>query len=462
MIGRTLKHYKVESQLGKGGMGTVYRAVDTRLQRPVALKVLNDDLTSDPDRKRRFFQEARAAAAINHPAVAQVYDVDEADSVTFIAMEFVEGQTVRQLIDERDLDVLAAVEIAIQAAEGIAKAHEIGVVHRDIKSENIMVTRDGHVKILDFGLAKLAPMHNVPSGGGAEDHMSQMATLAQTQAGMVVGTVAYMSPEQARGRPVDHRSDIFSLGATIYEMATGRLPFGGDSPLDTMHAIAFEETRPVTEFRQNIPPGLQKIVARCLRKRVEDRYQDARALAEDLKELKLEIDSGITRGVPLHERLRDRFGSLKVLRDRPALLTTAGVILAVAALGILVWTGKFWSVFFVGLGGWWIYRKLSTRRQRLARRFAAKVGRFPEVRLISFRDNKATVIVDQIHAKTHLRVNSLMESVNGKFHLGGPMTAVVRDNVPDDELRRILQEPGVLYLRDDVALDAPRPTAAKG
>jgi serine/threonine protein kinase len=274
--------------------------------------------------------------------------------------------------------------------------------------------------------------------------------------------VAYMSPEQARGRTVDHRSDIFSLGATIYEMATGRLPFGGESPLDTMHAIAFEETRPVTEFRQNVPPGLQKIVTRCLRKRVEDRYQDARTLVEDLKELKREIDSGITRSASLHERIRDRFDSFTFLKDRSTLLTTVGIALAAAAVAALVWTGKFWSVFFLGLAAWLVYRKLSTRQRRLARRFAAKVCRFPEVRLISFRENKATVIVDHLHAKTYLRINSLMESVNNKFHLGGPMTATVRDDVPEDEFRRMLREPGVLYLRDDVKLDAPPPSPPAG
>ena len=168
MIGRTLKHYAVEELLGKGGMGTVYRARDTRLQRPVALKVLSAELTADPDRRRRFLQEARSAAAINHPAVAQVYDVDDVDGVTFIAMELVEGDTVRQLVNKRDLDVMAALEIAVQVGEGLARAHELGIVHRDIKSENIMVTRDGHAKILDFGLAKLDPLRN--QDGGCHRH----------------------------------------------------------------------------------------------------------------------------------------------------------------------------------------------------------------------------------------------------------------------------------------------------
>src|SRR5512136_3336155 len=166
MIGRQLKQYVIEDLLGKGGMGTVYKARDTRLQRHVALKVLPQDVTGDPERRRRFLGEARAAAAITHPAVAQVYDVDEADGVTFIAMELIDGDTVRRLIERRELDLPGALDIAIQAAEGLARAHESGIVHRDIKSENIMLTRDGHAKVLDFGLAKLDPLQNVESGKG--------------------------------------------------------------------------------------------------------------------------------------------------------------------------------------------------------------------------------------------------------------------------------------------------------
>lgn len=454
MIGRTLKHYTIESQLGKGGMGTVYRARDTRLHRMIALKVLDSQFTTDADRKGRFLQEARTAAAITHPAIAQVYDVDEAEGITFIAMELVEGKTVRQLITDKDLDLMAALEIAIHAADGLARAHETGIVHRDIKSENIMVTKDGHTKILDFGLAKLNPLHNVQSSGSQEEHISQMATMAQTQAGMVVGTVAYMSPEQARGRAIDHRSDLFSLGITIYEMATGQLPFRGDSPLDTMHAIAFEETQPITVIRQNMPPELQRIINRCLRKRPEDRYSDARALMTDLKALKRDLESGVTRAVPLEDRVLEGIALLK--NSQPS---TKIWIAGIAAVTILILIAlavtkhlSFWPAAGIAVVAWFIYRRFKFQDQRLMRRFSSKISKLPDVKLVVFKEKQATVVVDRIQAKIYLRANSLMESVNRKLLFTKPITFVLRDDVSLEEFRRILQEPGVLYLRDD-ALD---------
>jgi serine/threonine protein kinase len=458
MIGKTLKHYQIDSILGKGGMGTVYRARDTRLQRPVAIKVLSAELTSDPERKQRFFHEARAAAAVTHPAIAQVYDVDEVDGVTFIAMELVEGQTIRQLVTERDLDLLAALEVSIQVGEGLARAHETGIVHRDIKSENIMVTRDGHAKILDFGLAKLNPIHNVDSGSGAEARMSQMATVALTHPGMVVGTLAYMSPEQARGRDLDHRSDIFSFGVTIYEMATGQLPFSGASPLDTMHAIAFEETRPITTLRQNLPPELQRIISRCLRKRPEDRYPDASALVADLKVLRRDLESGVTRVASFSDRFRDRMERLKDLS--PKTLFWIGGIAVVAALVLIVALANRQGLFWPGLGitvvGLYLYRKLRHRTPRLMKRFSAKAARIPEVRLIIWQQKRVTVVVDHIRAKVYLRINSLMEEVNSKLFFGEPLTVTVRDDLATEEFRKLLYEPGVLYLRDD-APESPSP-----
>jgi len=454
MIGQSLKQYTVESLLGKGGMGTVYRARDTRLQRAVAIKVLSPDLTTDPDRKQRFIQEARAAAAVTHPAIAQVYDVDEVDGTTFIAMELVEGHTIRQLIAARDLDVPAALEVAIQVGEGLARAHETGIVHRDIKSENIMVTKDGHAKILDFGLAKLNPMHNVSSNSGAEEHMSQLATVAQTQAGMVVGTLAYMSPEQARGRAVDHRSDIFSLGVTIYEMATGQLPFSGQSPLDTMHAIAFEETRPITSLRRNLPVDLHRIVSRCLRKRPEDRYPDARSLIEDLKALKKDLDSGVSRAVPVGDRLREQLDSLKRLDPSTMAWVAGGSVLLLALLYLLFFrkSGEFGSIVTFLIVCLLVYRHFRHRSERQLKRFASRIGKLPEVRVITCQQGAIVVVVDKMQAKIYLRVNSLLESMNKKLFFGKPMTASVRDDVPQEELRRMLQQPGILYVRDDVFL----------
>ncbi len=360
MIGRQLKHYVVEAALGNGGMGVVYKARDTRLNRVVALKFLPAEFTADADRKRRFFQEARAASAVSHPAIAQVYDVDEVEGQSFIVMEFVEGKTVRALLQARELDVLGAVAIAAQVAEGLAKAHEAGIVHRDIKAENVMVTPDGHAKILDFGLAKL--MESEAPKGTAPDDLSHMETLARTQAGMVVGTLRYMSPEQARGQAVDHRSDIFSLGIVLYEMVTGQLPFSGATALDTLHAIAFEEWRPVTQVRANVPPSLQRVITRCLRKRPDDRYAETRELAADLRTVQREIETGITRPVPLHERLSEALHALGDLAPTRPLVLVGGAGAAFGLLlGIVLGRGSVGQLISLAVVGLLVFRHFRNR-----------------------------------------------------------------------------------------------------
>ncbi|MCX6928951.1 MAG: serine/threonine-protein kinase, partial [Verrucomicrobia bacterium] len=215
-------------------MGVVYRARDLKLQRSVALKVLPADLTADQEQRRRFMLEARAAARISHHAIAQVYDVDEHEGTIFIAMELVEGNTIRTLIDKRELDLLGAIDIAVQVAGGLAKAHAAGILHRDIKPANVIQTPDGHVKILDFGLAKLLnPETSTIMRAGSGDSSS---TLAQTQVGLLKGTPAYMSPEQVKGERLDARSDIFSLGVMLFEMTTGEVPFPRATAVETMHA----------------------------------------------------------------------------------------------------------------------------------------------------------------------------------------------------------------------------------
>jgi len=453
MIGRQLKQYVIEDLLGKGGMGTVYKARDTRLQRHVALKVLPQDVMEDPDRKRRFLREARAAAAITHPAVAQVYDVDEADGVTFIAMELIDGDTVRRLIERRELDLPGALDIAIQAAEGLSRAHESGIVHRDIKSENIMLTRDGHAKVLDFGLAKLDPLRSDDDARpqGAEDRISQLATMAQTRAGAVIGTLAYMSPEQARGKTVDFRSDIFSFGVTLYEMVTGTLPFAGDSALDTMHAIAFEETRPVTSLRPNIPPDLHRIISRCLRKRPEDRYPSTRDLVEDLKKLRREVDSGFTRPLPLVENVRSRLLSLGMPR-KPVLIgiaVAAGLVLTGGLVWLFLRGESLVPALFVALAALWLYRHWKNRTSRLTRRFAARVSKLPEVKLVTASGKHLTVVVDQIQAKTYLRVHGAIDSINRKLFFGEPLSVTLKDDISPEEYRQMLRAPGIIYLRDD-------------
>jgi serine/threonine protein kinase len=457
MIGRTLEHYRVEALLGRGGMGVVYRAVDTRLHRPVALKVLAEDLVHDPDRRARFLQEARAASAVNHPAIAQIYDVGEFEGTTFLAMELVEGRTVRQLVADRELDVLGAVEIALQVARGLAAAHEAGIVHRDIKSDNVMVTRDGHAKILDFGLAKLLDPGRSGSGSGATRGLdpSLVETITKTQAGMVLGTVAYMSPEQARGQPIDHRSDLFSVGIVLYEMVTGQLPFQGASPIDTMYAIAFEETRAVQALRPSLPGNLQRIVSRSLRKRPDDRYASARDLVRDLEGLRRELDSGISRGVPLMERLQE---SWRALRDRsPSEWVWFAVLgaAALALLAVLVWKGQFWGVFFfLVLPGLLIWRRMRNRRKRFVKSLAAKAKRFPEVRLVAFDGNRVTVVVDRAVANTYVRIHAAADRINSKMFFGEPIVAAVRDTISPEELKALLEGPGVLFVRGDVLGEA--------
>jgi predicted Ser/Thr protein kinase len=455
MIGQTISHYEVEELLGKGGMGVVYRARDTRLGRPVALKVLPPEFTRDEDRKARFKQEALAAARVVHPAIAQVYDVDEGREGVFIAMELVEGKTVKSLIQGRELDLLGALEIAQQVAGGLQKAHEQGIVHRDIKPENIMVTTDGHAKILDFGLAKLLE----PAAPDAPEGISHMETLAKTQAGFVLGTLRYMSPEQARGQAVDHRSDIFSMGIVLYEMVTGQLPFSGTTALDTLHAIAFEETRPVTALRPNLPPSLQRVVTRCLRKRAQDRYPDARELVADLKTVQHEVESGISSKAPLAVRLQEQWRSL---RDRPLGEWLLPGALAVVALAVLVSIlfrssreGFVSGLIFPAIVGLLIWRRFRNRRLRLARRLVAKVSKMPEVRAVILDGMRFTLVADRAQAKTYVRANASLDSVNSSMFFGDPFTLVIRDEVPPQEEKALLSSPGVLYVREDAPVPVP-------
>jgi serine/threonine protein kinase len=452
MIGQTLKHYEVEEQLGKGGMGVVYRARDTRLGRAVALKVLPPEFTKDSDRKSRFFQEARSASAVNHPAIAQVYDVDEGPEGLFIAMELVDGKTVKSLIQARELDLLGSLEIAMQVGSGLQKAHEAGIVHRDIKPENIVVTPDGHAKILDFGLAKLLEPPE-PKSSPSADEISNMETLAKTQAGFVLGTLRYMSPEQARGQAVDHRSDIFSLGVVLYEMVTGQLPFDGATPLDTLHAIAYEETRPVTAIRPNIPPSLQRVVTRCLRKRAQDRYPDARELNSDLKNVQKEVESGVSSKIPLGLRLQEQWESLKLRTPGEWLLPGAVLAIVVAVVTLMVLgsqaEGIPGTLILFGIIGLLVWRRFKNRRIRLARRAVKKLSKMEEIRLIALQDMRLTVLADQARARTYVRANAIVDGVNSSMFFGDPFAVVVRDDLPPEEEQALLTGPGILYVRDE-------------
>jgi serine/threonine protein kinase len=288
---KQLGRYTVLSPLGAGGMGEVYLAEDTRLHRKVALKVLPADLASNRDRMNRFKQEATAAAAFNHPNIAHIYEIGEAEGVNFIAMEFVDGQTLRQLIHNRQTDLAKLLRYLQHVSEGLAKAHAAGIVHRDLKPDNIMITRDGHAKILDFGLAKLVEPHQASGTSSSADSEVATAILQQhSTPGAVLGTVGYMSPEQAQGKTneIDHRSDIFSFGCILYEAITGHKAFEGKDAIDSLNKIIREPVRPVSEFRPETPNHLQRIVRRCLAKDPEERYQTIKDVVIELKELRHE------------------------------------------------------------------------------------------------------------------------------------------------------------------------------
>jgi serine/threonine-protein kinase len=265
MIGRTISHYKILSKLGEGGMGVVYKAEDTKLGRVVALKFLPAEMTKDPEAKQRFVREAQSASSLSHPHITTIYEIDEAEEQTFIAMECVEGESLKKKIHAGPLKLDEAIGIAIQLAEGLQEAHEKGIVHRDIKPDNVMLTPKSQAKIMDFGLARSAGKTTL------------------TKEGTTLGTVAYMSPEQARGEHVDHRTDIWSLGVVLYEMIVGRLPFRGDHEPAIVYSILNEDPEPPTTVRTGVPMELEKIVKKTLAKKPSERYQHAADLIVDLK-----------------------------------------------------------------------------------------------------------------------------------------------------------------------------------
>jgi len=268
MIGKTVSHYKILEQLGEGGMGVVYKALDTKLKRTVALKFLSSQSLGTQDEKTRFVHEAQAAASLDHPNICAVYEIDEVEGQTFIAMAYVDGLSLREKTQLGPLKLEEALNVAIDIAQGLQEAHEKDIVHRDIKSANVMVTKKGQAKITDFGLAKLAGSTRV------------------TKTGTSVGTAAYMSPEQALGESVDQRSDIWSLGVVLYEMLTGRLPFSGDHEQAVTYQIVHEDAEPVTALRTGIPMELERIVGKCLGKKAPDRYQHVDELVVDLRNIK--------------------------------------------------------------------------------------------------------------------------------------------------------------------------------
>jgi Tol biopolymer transport system component/predicted Ser/Thr protein kinase len=335
MIGQTLGHYRIDSKLGEGGMGVVYRAFDTHLDRAVAIKVLRPDATTSPDRKRRFVQEAKSASALNHPGIVHIYDIDSASlpdgSIDFIAMEFVPGKTLDQCIGKSGLSLKDALTYGIQIADALARAHAAGIVHRDLKPANIIVADDGRVKLLDFGLAKLTEVIDLdPEGATAT--MAARET-PQTEEGSILGTVAYMSPEQAEGRKVDGRSDIFSFGSVLYEMVTGRRAFEGANNVSTLAAILHTDPKAANEISASVPTELDKIIARCLRKDPERRAQGIADIKLALEELKQESES---------VSLSGQVGAATAVLPpewppRRVVAITAGVVALFVAAATLAW-----------------------------------------------------------------------------------------------------------------------------
>ena len=324
--GTTLGPYQVLAPLGAGGMGEVYRARDTRLGRDVAIKVILAESARDPERIRRFEQEARAAGALSHPNVCAVLDLGTHDGSPFVVMELLEGETLRQKLDAGPIPARKAIDYAAQAAHGLAAAHEKGIVHRDLKPENLFVTKDGRVKVLDFGLAKLTrPEALAPAG-------EKPISIAATETGAILGTVGYMAPEQVLGKPADARSDLFALGAILYESLTGKRTFHGASYVETLHAILNDEPASLSASGRDLPPGLEPIVRHCLEKNPEERFQSARDLA-----FNLEAQNATIGGAPVGRQAAGAPG-LGNRRERLAW----GAAVAVGAIAIITLMALWW------------------------------------------------------------------------------------------------------------------------
>jgi eukaryotic-like serine/threonine-protein kinase len=323
--GFRLGPYEIVAAIGAGGMGEVYRAKDSRLSREVALKVLPSELSSDSDRLSRFEQEARSASALNHPHIVVVYDVGRSDSTAYIAMELVDGRSLRELLAGDRLPMKKVLQIASQVADGLAKAHSAGIVHRDLKPENLMVSRDGYAKILDFGLAKLAnPLSGDVSG-------MDTAIREGTAPGTVLGTVGYMSPEQAAGKAVDFRSDQFSFGSILYEMATGNRAFSGATAVDTMSAILHDEPKAVAALNPAAPPPLRWVIERCMAKDPDERYASTRDLARDLANVRDHLSDASTE--------REAIPDAPARRRWKAVPAVAAIFVAAVAAAFLLGKG---------------------------------------------------------------------------------------------------------------------------
>ncbi len=315
MVGKTISHYKILEKLGEGGMGVVYKAEDTKLKRTVALKFLPQNTFAGEEEKNRFIREAQSAASLEHSNIFTVYEIDEADGQIFIAMAFIDGESLKEKIEKGPMKLKEAVNIACQVCDGLYEAHEKGIVHRDIKPANIMITSKGQVKIMDFGLAKAVGR----------------SRLTKTKSSM--GTVAYMSPEQTNGEDVDSRSDVWSLGVVLYEMISGQLPFKGDYEQAILYSVMNEDAESLTSLRPGVPLGLQRVVEKALAKNPEERYQNVDEMLVDLRIVGNELESGTKKtAVPKRNR--------KINKKVVVIAGAAFLVLILMALGYIFLVGS--------------------------------------------------------------------------------------------------------------------------